>query len=201
MLGTGGAGSAMFPTGNSPCGLGGNGCGGGAGGGGGGGIGGSPSGIGIPLGTGGAWAPLGIGLAVGVGVLLSQDKTGPSDSDNPWAKLLAGGAAQPPDDDDDDDDDDQESRIAKAIARHADESSARPGGGGTHYVSGVRPDQLHVYVKEMIGRRVPNLEVRYLRHGRVAYWDPAKKAVVIEDGKGGTVFTPRDGYQGFKDLP
>jgi hypothetical protein len=46
---------------------------------------------------------------------------------------------------------------------------------------------------------VPNVEVRYLERGRVAYWDPDKEAVVIEDGEGGTVFTPKAGKSYFDD--
>jgi pyocin large subunit-like protein len=44
------------------------------------------------------------------------------------------------------------------------------------------------------------VDTRYLRRGRVAHWDPDKSAVIIEDGAGGTVFTPRDGKTYFDDL-
>jgi hypothetical protein len=47
---------------------------------------------------------------------------------------------------------------------------------------------------------VPNVETRYLRNGRVGYWDPDKGAVVIEDGDGGTVFTPRGGKNWFDNV-
>jgi hypothetical protein len=47
---------------------------------------------------------------------------------------------------------------------------------------------------------VPNVQVRYLNNGRVAYWDPDKAAVIIEDGAGGTVFTPTSGKTYFDDL-
>ena len=39
-----------------------------------------------------------------------------------------------------------------------------------------------------------------VRAGRVGYWDPDKGAVVIEDGDGGTVFTPKGGYNWFKNV-
>ena len=43
------------------------------------------------------------------------------------------------------------------------------------------------------------MQVRYLKRGRVGYWDPDKGAVVIEDPgtTGGTVFTPKNGKQYF----
>lgn len=47
---------------------------------------------------------------------------------------------------------------------------------------------------------MPNVEERYLRNGRVGYWDPDKEAVVIEDGDGGTVFTPKEGKAYFDRL-
>ncbi|GGP06586.1 hypothetical protein LDL08_16750 [Nonomuraea glycinis] len=47
---------------------------------------------------------------------------------------------------------------------------------------------------------VPNVRVRYLERGRVGYWDPGKRAVVIEDGNGGTVFTPMGGETWFDEV-
>ncbi|MFE4801953.1 hypothetical protein ACFRFL_45280 [Streptomyces sp. NPDC056708] len=53
----------------------------------------------------------------------------------------------------------------------------------------------------MINERIPNIEPKYgLRNGREAFWDPDKEAVVIVDGDGGTVFTPKGGYSYFEDL-
>ena len=86
--------------------------------------------------------------------------------------------------------------IAQNIADHANERGQA--GDGTHYVSGVRPDDLHDYVHGILDGKTPNIETRYLSNGRVAYWDPAKSAVVIEDGEAGTVFTPSKGYDYFK---
>jgi pyocin large subunit-like protein len=67
-------------------------------------------------------------------------------------------------------------------------------------VTGVNPKALSAYVDGVLEGKVPNLDVRYLNRGRVAYWDPNKAAVVIEDGEGGTVFTPTDGKTYFDDL-
>jgi hypothetical protein len=48
---------------------------------------------------------------------------------------------------------------------------------------------------------VPNVVTRYgLDNGRVGYWDPDKGAAIIEDGMGGTVFTPAEGYSWFTDI-
>ncbi|WP_283215121.1 DNRLRE domain-containing protein [Pseudofrankia sp. DC12] len=87
--------------------------------------------------------------------------------------------------------------IAVKIADHANDRALA--GDGTHYVSGVDSRVLGFYVDGVINGNVPNLETRFLRNGRVGYWDPSKGAVVIEDGEGGTVFTPRDGYEYFRD--
>ncbi|GHE74019.1 hypothetical protein GCM10018785_47700 [Streptomyces longispororuber] len=91
--------------------------------------------------------------------------------------------------------------VAREIARHASEEALRPDGDGTHYVRGVHPNALDVYVDGVINEDVPGLDIRYnLRHGRVGYWDPDKEAVVIEDGEGGTVFTPRGGKDWFDNV-
>lgn len=89
--------------------------------------------------------------------------------------------------------------VSRNIAKHANEEAVRPDGNGTHYVRGVNPNALPEYVDGVIDGQVPNLDVRYLDRGRVAYWDPDKEAVVIEDGDGGTVFTPKDGKAYFDD--
>jgi hypothetical protein len=89
--------------------------------------------------------------------------------------------------------------VSRNIAKHANEEAVRPDGNGTHYVRGVNPNALAEYVDGVIDGQVPNLDVRYLDRGRVAYWDPDKEAVVIEDGDGGTVFTPKDGKAYFDD--
>lgn len=65
---------------------------------------------------------------------------------------------------------------------------------------GVDDGALPYYVDGVINGNVPNVETRYLRKGRVGYWDPAKRSVVIEDGEGGTVFTPKDGKDWFDNV-
>jgi pyocin large subunit-like protein len=88
---------------------------------------------------------------------------------------------------------------AQSTANHANARFNDPGG-FEHYVTGVNPKALSAYVDGVLEGKVPNLDVRYLNRGRVAYWDPNKAAVVIEDGEGGTVFTPTDGKTYFDDL-
>ena len=90
--------------------------------------------------------------------------------------------------------------VSRSIARHANEEAIRPDGDGTHYVRGVSQDALGEYVDGVRDGVVPNVEERYLRNGRVGYWDPDKEAVVIEDGEGGTVFSPREGKAYFDKL-
>ena len=89
-------------------------------------------------------------------------------------------------------------KIANNIADHAAERAQA--GDGTHYVSGVSPQDLPGYVHQVLDGEVPGVETRYLSGGRVGYWDPAKQAVVIEDGDGGTVLTPKEGYDYFEGL-
>jgi len=72
--------------------------------------------------------------------------------------------------------------------------------GFEHYVRGVDSKALDAYVDGVLEGKVPNVTTRYLNRGRVAHWDPDKSAVVIEDGAGGTVFTPRVGRTYFDDL-
>ena len=89
-------------------------------------------------------------------------------------------------------------QISQNIADHALESAKRPDGNGTHFVRGVDDKALAHYVDGVINGNVPNVVPRYdLRNGRVGYWDPDKRAVVIEDGDGGTVFTPKGGKDWF----
>ncbi|MET8746135.1 DUF6531 domain-containing protein [Streptomyces sp. NPDC004728] len=90
---------------------------------------------------------------------------------------------------------------SEKIADHANGEALRPDGNGTHYVRGVDPKALKFYVDGVINERIPNIEPKYgLRNGREAFWDPDKEAVVIVDGDGGTVFTPKEGYSYFEDL-
>ena len=89
-------------------------------------------------------------------------------------------------------------RIANSIADHAAERAQA--GDGTHYVSGVSPQDLPGYVHQVLDGEVPGVETRYLSGGRVGYWDPAKQAVIIEDGGGGTVLTPKEGHDYFEGL-
>jgi RHS repeat-associated protein len=90
--------------------------------------------------------------------------------------------------------------VAQKIADHANGEALRPDGDGTHFVRGVHPNAMPEYVDGVINGNVPNVATRYLRNGRVGYWDPDKGAVVIEDGEGGTVFTPKGGYGWFKNV-
>jgi hypothetical protein len=55
-------------------------------------------------------------------------------------------------------------------------------------------------VHQVIDGKVPGVETSYLSNGRIGYWDPAKQAVVMEDGDGGSVFTPAEGYNYFEGL-
>jgi hypothetical protein len=89
--------------------------------------------------------------------------------------------------------------ISRNIADHSNARFNNPGG-MDHYVRGVDQRALGHYVDGVINGHVPNVETRYLRGGRVAYWDPDKGAVVIEEGNGGTVFTPKEGKTYFDDL-
>ncbi|MEU8347316.1 polymorphic toxin-type HINT domain-containing protein [Spirillospora sp. NPDC048832] len=90
--------------------------------------------------------------------------------------------------------------ISKKISKHALDSARRPDGDGTHFVRGVDDAALAHYVDGVINGDVPNVETRYLRNGRVGYWDPDKRSVVIEDGDGGTVFTPKGGKGWFDNV-
>jgi hypothetical protein len=90
--------------------------------------------------------------------------------------------------------------VAQRIADHANGEALRPDGDGTHFVRGVSEEALPYYVDGVINRKVPNVRERYLDRGRVGYWDPDKRAVVIEDGDGGTVFTPRGGESWFDNV-
>ncbi|RLP94032.1 hypothetical protein EAD98_17810 [Micromonospora sp. CV4] len=90
--------------------------------------------------------------------------------------------------------------VSRNIANHANGEALRPDGDGTHFVRGVDPKALGYYVDGVINGNVPNVRVRYLRNGRVGYWDSDKRAVVIEDGDAGTVFTPRGGEDWFDNI-
>ncbi|MFF0026621.1 polymorphic toxin-type HINT domain-containing protein [Streptomyces avermitilis] len=90
--------------------------------------------------------------------------------------------------------------ISENISKHALDSAKRPDGDGTHFVRGVDDGALPYYVDGVINGNVPNVETRYLRNGRVGYWDPDKRSVVIEDGEGGTVFTPKGGKDWFDNV-
>ncbi|MFM9587021.1 golvesin C-terminal-like domain-containing protein [Streptomyces caniscabiei] len=86
------------------------------------------------------------------------------------------------------------------IAQHSAQRAAA--GDGSHYVRGIDPRATAEYVDGVLTGDVPNLQVRYLKRGRVGYWDPDKGAVVIEDPstQGGTVFTPKTGKKYFDEL-
>ncbi|RBO96300.1 hypothetical protein [Nocardia puris] len=87
--------------------------------------------------------------------------------------------------------------IAKKIAEHANGRAQQ--GDGSHYVPGVGAAELPEYVRRVLDGEIKT-EVKHLPRGRVAYWDPEKGSVVIEDGDGGTVFTPKEGREYFDDL-
>lgn len=96
------------------------------------------------------------------------------------------------------------SEIAQNIARHADESALRAE--GTHYIANVSIENVPAYIDDVLEGRVPGVtpgsdNVRYLERGRVAYWDPDKQVIIIEDGEmGGTYFSPLNGRKAFDDL-
>ncbi|MEU7765026.1 PA14 domain-containing protein [Nocardia sp. NPDC049190] len=88
---------------------------------------------------------------------------------------------------------------AQRIADHANERAAQ--GEGSHYVRGVKPEDLPEYVDKVLNREIKTEERHNLDEGRSAYWDPNTDAVVLEhpDG-GGSVFTPKGGHDWFTDV-
>ncbi|MET7769281.1 hypothetical protein [Nocardia sp. NPDC005366] len=88
--------------------------------------------------------------------------------------------------------------IARNIADHANGRAEQ--GDGTHYVPGVAAGDLAEYVRKVLDGEIETEQRHDLRGGRVAYWDPARGALVIENGNGGTVFTPPEGREKFEDL-
>jgi hypothetical protein len=58
-------------------------------------------------------------------------------------------------------------KIANNIADHA--NGRAQAGDGTHYVSGVEPQNLPSYVHQVLDGEAPGVETRYLSNGRVAY--------------------------------
>jgi hypothetical protein len=89
--------------------------------------------------------------------------------------------------------------ISRNIADHSRKRFSDPDG-LDHYVRGVDPKALGHYVDGVVNGHVPHVQIRYLERGRVAYWDPSKRAVILEEGNGGSVFTPRNGKDYFSDL-
>ncbi|MCX4652055.1 DUF6531 domain-containing protein [Streptomyces microflavus] len=90
--------------------------------------------------------------------------------------------------------------ISQNIADHSRQRAADPGG-FEHYVRGVDQKALEYYVDGVINGDIPTvLPPRFLERGRVAYWDTDKGAVVIEQGDGGTVFTPKEGKTYYDEL-
>ncbi|MFQ6397628.1 hypothetical protein ACLMAJ_29810 [Nocardia sp. KC 131] len=104
------------------------------------------------------------------------------DDDNPSTPAVLGG------------NDPVTQEIAKKIADHANGRAQQ--GDGSHYVEGVAPKDLAEYVRKVLDGEVQT-EERYLDNGRVAYLDPEKGAVIIEDNGKGTVLTPKDGREYF----
>lgn len=90
---------------------------------------------------------------------------------------------------------------AQDIAEHAMKRWKEPNG-KDHFVSGVEQTEqgLSRYVNEVLFGEI-RTEAKYgLEGGRTAYWDDARKAVIIEGPKGGTVFTPSEGKEFFDTL-
>jgi hypothetical protein len=87
--------------------------------------------------------------------------------------------------------------VSRKIADHANGEALRPNGDGTHFVRGVHEGPLR-------GRRHQwQCSKRWSALSRARarrYWDPDKRAVVIEDGDAGTVFTPRGGENWFDNV-
>ncbi|MFF5773931.1 putative T7SS-secreted protein [Streptomyces californicus] len=91
-------------------------------------------------------------------------------------------------------------QISQNIADHSRQRAGDPGG-FEHYVRDVDPKALEYYVDGVINGDVPTvLPPKFLERGRVAYWDTDKDAVVIEQGDGGTVFTPKEGKTYYDEL-
>ncbi|WP_156371302.1 hypothetical protein [Nocardia arizonensis] len=88
--------------------------------------------------------------------------------------------------------------IAQRIADHANGRAEQ--GDGSHYVAGVAPADLAEYVRKVLDGEIPTEQRHDLANGRVGYWDPVKRALIVEDENGGTVFTPDDGREAFDGL-
>jgi hypothetical protein len=69
-----------------------------------------------------------------------------------------------------------------------------------HHVKDVPVEDLGRYVDDVLEGRVA-VESKYdADTGRAAHWDPEKEAIVIENGDGGTVFTPKEGRTYYDDI-
>jgi antitoxin YefM len=84
--------------------------------------------------------------------------------------------------------------ISRNIADHSNARFNNPGGMG-HYVRGTDQRALGHYVDGVINGHVPNVETRYLRGGSSGLLGSRQGRCVIEEGNGGTVFTPKEGRQ------
>lgn len=90
--------------------------------------------------------------------------------------------------------------ISQNIADHS-RARAKDPAGFEHYAKDVNPKALEYYVDGVINGDVPTvLPPKFLERGRVAYWDTDKSVVVIEEGNGGTTFTPREGKTYYDEL-
>jgi hypothetical protein len=88
--------------------------------------------------------------------------------------------------------------VANNVVDHTDARVQE--GDGTHYISGVSPDNYVSYIDGILDGDTPGVETRYLSGGRVGYYDPSTGVVIIEDGDSGTFLTPGDGKEYFDDL-
>ncbi|MBH0778860.1 hypothetical protein [Nocardia bovistercoris] len=87
---------------------------------------------------------------------------------------------------------------AQKIADHANGRAEQ--GDGTHYVAGVPPAELAEYVRKVLDGEIPTEQRHGLDNGRAGYWDPVKRALIVENNGGGTVFTPKKGREAFEEL-
>lgn len=65
-----------------------------------------------------------------------------------------------------------------------------------HQIDDLDDDDLIKYINDVLTGRIAT-ETRLLTRGRVGHWDSDRGVVVIEDGKGGTVFKPEVGERYF----
>ena len=90
------------------------------------------------------------------------------------------------------------SQQASSIAAHARHRFDE--GALDHHVKDVPTAELGQYVDDVLEGRLA-VDSKYdADSGRAAHWDPARAAIVIENGETGTVFTPKEGRTYFDDI-